>query len=113
MLTPAEYRQAAEAAKRDVLFAEEEEAEAEDEAIGAEAVAGAMISGGQGTSKLTFAGELRRKDLEVGTRVLAAVADISSQRMIMQLAGRIEGRVGVEEISDEVHAMAQSGENKV
>jgi rRNA biogenesis protein RRP5 len=52
---------------------------------------------------------LRRKELAAGVRLLGAVSDVSSDRLVLQLPNRLVGRVPREEISDELHAALSAG----
>ena len=98
-LTPLEHRAIATAAKEDASF--------ESRQHGAEAAGPLRTALGGAT--LVRAHLLSRKQLVVGVRVLAAVSEVSSDRLLMQLPGRISGRVEREEVSDELHAAMQGG----
>ena len=108
-LTPLEYKAVATAAKEDALFEMAEGGGAVGGNAGKYDVddddAPALASGsGRGGGELLRAHALLRKQLTAGMRVLGAVSEIHSDRLLVQLPNRLMGRIGREEISDELHA---------
>ena len=97
-LTPLEYKAITTAAKEDALV----------ETSGGGAVDPDVLpppsAMGGGSSDLLRAHTLLRKQLTAGVRVMGAVSEVHSDRLLLQLPNRIPGRVGREEISDELHA---------
>jgi hypothetical protein len=109
-LTPLEYRAVAQSAKEDALF---EAAEGVTEgaagggggAGGARAAASAAAGGGE----LVRAHMLGLKQLVAGVRLLAAVSEAHSDRLLLQLPNRLIGRVSRDEVSDELFAALADG----
>ena len=97
-LMPLEYKAVATAAKEDALF---EAAEGDADAP----TSGTLIQQ-SATGELLRAHTLQRKQLVAGVRILGAVSEISSDRLIVQLPNRLTGRIGREEVSDELYDLA-------
>ena len=97
-LTPLEYRQVTAQARRDAAA----------DAAGGASAKRQKRSPSSGRAPPPAAGKavatLSRNDLKVGVRVLAAVADVSSSRLLLQLPGGLSGVVAAREISDELAA---------
>lgn len=104
-LTPLEYKTITAAAKADALFEaqEDEDAKAPRAETGADPERTAMSG-----SDLVRAHVLTRKRIVQGVRLLGAVSDVSSDRLMLQLPGRLTGRVERHEVSDELHAAITS-----
>lgn len=102
-LTPLEYKAAVSAAKEDALFEVHEESSREPAAVDMEE---RTAMGGR---ELVRAHSLSRKHLVAGVRLLGAVSEVSSDRMLLQLPSRLVGRVERHEVSDELHAALADG----
>jgi rRNA biogenesis protein RRP5 len=94
-LTPLEHKAIAARAKEDALFEVSGGLEDADSG-GASAAAAAAAASGSG--ELIRAHALSRKHLVAGVRVLGAVSEVSSDRLVLQLPNELLGRVGREEV---------------
>ena len=96
-----EYKAVVQQAHQDVLFSEAAPTN-DDEAAG---VAERRAGGGtSSTAELVRARGLKRQDFVTGMRVLGAVSEVSSDRLLLQLPNRHTGRINRSEVSDELHA---------
>ena len=98
-LTPLEFKAIAREAKEDALFGKTQDEE--DSAGEAEGVGGGGMS--SAASRLVRAHALHRKELVAGVRLLGAVTDVSSDRLLLQLPNHESGRVDRAEVSDELY----------
>ena len=116
-LSALEYKAIVRSAQEDAVIDQQEEAEpgsskrpgtkwkgAEDGEYDATAV-----SRSETGSSLIKAHALHRKLCVPGLKLLGAVSDVSTERIIMQLPGRMVGRVARAEVSDELSALAAEG----
>ena len=109
-LTPLEHKAVVTAAREEALF-EEPEPAAEGGGKAADAIndhgassAGAIAAGGG--AELVRAHALRRKAMAGGTRSLCAVCEVASDQLMVQLPSRVLGKIGREEVSDELYDLA-------
>ena len=104
-LTPLEHRAITERAKEDALFEAREMTSAPAESSAVDPERTAMSSG----EDLIRAHNLGRRQLVPGVRMLCAVEDVSSDRLLVQLPCRLVGRVDRAEVSDELSAALDDG----
>lgn len=108
-LAPLEYKAIVASAREEVLFdASMEDTNAPDKLFD-DGVGGAAATTAAAGSELVRAHSLHRKTLTGGVRALCAISDIASDRLLVQLPGRILGRIGREEVSDELYAAEADG----
>lgn len=105
-LTPLEYRAVARRAKEDALF--EVSGTAADDAGSEDGDADDARPAGS-SRELVRAHVVSRKRLVAGVRLLCAVNDVSSDRLIVQMPNRLSGRIDREEVSDELRAALADG----
>ncbi|KOO24095.1 protein rrp5-like protein [Chrysochromulina tobinii] len=99
-LTPLEYKAVVQQAHQDVLFSEAAPTN-DDEAAG---VAERRAGGGtSSTAELVRARGLKRQDFVTGMRVLGAVSEVSSDRLLLQLPNRHTGRINRSEAGGFLH----------
>ena len=103
VLTPLEYKEVTMRAKEDALFETRDVDSAPAEAVDPERTA--MGAG----KELVRAHNLGRRQLVAGVRLLCAVSEVSSDRLLMQLPCRLSGRVERSEVSDELSAALDDG----
>jgi hypothetical protein len=106
-LSALEHRAIARSAQADALAEQQEGKSARDR--GSVYDAEAVNADAAGDSGLLRAHALHRKLCLPGLKLLGAVSDVSSERLLLQLPGRMVGRVSRAEISDEVHAIMEQG----
>ncbi|KAL3928464.1 MAG: hypothetical protein SGPRY_002377 [Prymnesium sp.] len=100
-LSALEYQAIARAAKRDAAE-EQPEGTVESERNGKGAATALATSGP------VRAYTLSHKQMAPGVKALAAVSDVSSSRLLVQLPDRMVGRISRAEVSDELHALCQT-----
>ena len=99
-LTPLEFKAITKEAKEDALFEAQEESGPKPPNHAADDIDAAARTGRIG-GELVKAHSLTRKLLVPGVRLLGAVSQISSDRLLLQLPNRQVGRVERAEVSDE------------